>query len=218
MEQKILHSVNYLVPRPTRAYFLSRFLLVSRVDSLDFEMRKRSPSPSSVTLGHSILPSGDEIDPIISFPSPLPHRMNSFSSPQTDDGDEISRSHSLPISLHSSPYANPSLVRHVSLSPREQHFSPRIHFSLPLIDEIDATSIESASVLSPSLYYQSRHSSLPYTESNQTLFPPLSAPHHGYVASSDRFKREESFCTMLLYMTLQVPTSFSPLTRLGLYL
>lgn len=203
-EQKILQDLNYNLPRPTRSYFLERFLLVSRVDCLDLESRRNSK------LSTAHLPSPFNLRNYCECPSPSPGSglyedeisiINSLLTTATTTTSTSSITSSL--SSTSSSSTSPSSLLLSTTTPLLQSIDSSSSFmSTPIkpsslqrnnsiisnYEESDLTSNESQSVQSPS--------------SRQILY--TYTPLHGYVPSNERFKREESFAKMLLYVTLQV--------------
>lgn len=172
-EQKILHDLNYNIPRPTRSYFLDRFLLVSRVDCLDFESRRKIKSTLQLPSPLNLQPHCDCLSP-----------TSSFEEDEISPANQTNFINHQPILLQSS---NDSNFSWVSTPTKPKHLQ-RENSLLSIYEESDLTSNESQSAQSPS--------------SRQTLYSYT--PLHGYVPSNERFKREESFAKMLLFITLQV--------------
>jgi hypothetical protein len=181
MEQKILLTLNYNIPRPTRSYFLERFLLVSRVDCLDLQARKKfTPLPLSVTSSSS-LPT-----------SPPPHSRHNLSPALSTLTDEETSPYSFSaISSHPEPLSTPCALRTPTkpMKPTASSASASQE-TINSFDDIDLTSNES----------QSQLDSSPLAP--QSL--PSYTPQHGYIASNHRHLREESFARVLLHTTLQV--------------
>lgn len=176
MEQKILRTLNYDISRPTRSYFLERYLLVSRVDCVDLQGKKK------------FRPALFSTPPPSSFPAPWA-RNNPSPAPSALTDEEFSSNYFSEISSsHSDPTIHSSQSGSLSTPTKPSH--PEAVNSL---DDIDLTSAESHSqfhLLSPYL---------PHTSSFTHH-----APQHGFVPTNSRFLREESFARMLLHLTLQV--------------
>jgi hypothetical protein len=189
MEQKILRTLNYDIPRPTRSYFMERFLLVSRADCLDLQTRKKSQQQSVKCTTHHAAPA--TLFPATSS-SPTSVRNNPSPALSTLTDDESSPLCFSAISSHfegkDSQWATTPTKATAAAAAREDINS---------LDDVDLTSNESHSQL-----FSSPSSSFP--RSTPSSF--IHNPKHGYVPSSSQFLREESFARLLLHLTLQVCT------------
>jgi hypothetical protein len=188
MEQKILVTLNYNIPRPTRSYFLERFLLVSRVDCSDLQAKKTIQSTSTLSSTLSSVTSS-------SFPSsPPPHGRHNLSPALSTLTDEETSPYSFnAISTHSE--AEPKLCLTTPTKPtKPTAAAASAHEPINSFDDVDLTSNDSQSQRdsSPWISFPLQQSSPPYT------------PQHGYIPSNPRHLREESFARMLLHTTLQV--------------
>ena len=188
-EQKILQDLNYNIPRPTRSYFLERFLLVSRVDCLDLESRRQLKSPLHLR-NHC-----DCVSPSLSFTES--RTCEGTIEGGRDDEEEISPINSVECLL---PHLSPNSSQSWMTTPIKPTNIQRSNSLSSIFEESDLTSNESQSVLSPSSSSLGRQIIYSY--------PTPPTPLHGYVPSNERFKREESFAKMLLLITLQVDFFF----------
>jgi hypothetical protein len=194
MEQKILVTLNYNIPRPTRSYFLERFLLVSRVDCSDLQAKKTIQSTSTLSSTLSSVTSS-------SFPSsPPPHGRHNLSPALSTLTDEETSPYSFnAISTHSE--AEPKLCLTTPTKPtKPTAAAASAHEPINSFDDVDLTSNDS----------QSQRDCSPWISFPLQSSPPYT-PQHGYIPSNPRHLREESFARMLLHTTLQVSHTTDPL-------
>jgi hypothetical protein len=204
MEQKILRKLNYEIPRPTRSYFLERFLLVSRADCFDLQRKKKFQQQSLASRDsahHYRSAAASTLFPnTSSSASPTSVRNNPSPALSTLTDDESSP---LSFSAISAPSFDATDSNQWATTPVKAG-SAAAREAIKSLDDVDLTSNESQSQL-----FSSPSSTLPHSASSSFTH----SPKHGYIPTSSQFLREESFARLLLHLTLQV--SFHSLPSLA---